>query len=81
MIGYRREQEFAKFYEDPCIDIAAFKVFLAAQPPDKKYDYGDPCNCPLARYLQSIGEPAYARNGMCFSKSLRAARYASPNDS
>lgn len=65
--------EYAKFYQDPCIDITAFREFVATVPFDEQYNYGDPRDCPVGRYLRSIGEPAYARAGGCLPKSLQVA--------
>jgi hypothetical protein len=67
------EPQFAKWRERPEIDHDAFREFVAAQNPDAKYDYGNACDCPVARYLKSIGEPCYARSGAVLDTELFAA--------
>ena len=75
-----RPVEYVKFNQDPCIDITAFREFVVTVPFDEQYDYGDPRDCPVGRYLRSIGEPAYARAGGCLPKSLQVALNKSSYD-
>lgn len=71
---------FSKFNRDPCIDLAQFRAFIATFPPRKHYDYGDSCKCPLGQFLQSIGEPAYARSGTALPEMLQNALNPDQND-
>jgi hypothetical protein len=32
-----------------------FVAWLGTQPPEKTYNWGDPCNCAIAQYLATMG--------------------------
>lgn len=61
---------YKKMDERLDVTVAQFRRFAETRPPNEVYDFGKPCECPVAEYLKSQGEIEYVRQAGMIPKPI-----------